>query len=1413
MKKLLLLLFAAIPFTAAFGYSNSENDASKAADSLYKSGASVSETLALTRPIYAKWAAEQLAESRKIFTVSPFKGSFAINSRYFKPQLDAINPLKNKIDKDFVFSGEKIWRPINISVGESSDLNPIINPYYYSDAVCYLVCTINSKEDYRALFTFASSSGNLYLNGKLLKSVNTSLNVPKNAKVYTSNMNSDAYFVELDLKKGENTLVYEFDVKWSKVPLRFMYAPYADASVFLAKKLCNQFPIQTRTVPDWREFESSRIPTWATLFSIKSNEDFLKLTPKHGAEEAWFEAGELEKQYMALSGKSDEASEIARIDILCKFAESSYLGPKIGYSPKNLRPAFADLEKMGVKLDPSVYDKLDEFEKELPAIRAGVLKGDKSAEARADEFRKFAAEILLKNPLLEKSPKWVFVQRDSKTRSRGLPQNWQGNSPLLNVPWRMIPESKHTYDDELWVADFRNPGSAKLLWKPQSPNAISDIDVSYDGKKILFSTVWGEGKNKWMTFQLDELDVDSGKTRQISPRLYEMVDAYDGVYLPDGRILFCSNACYVGVPCVSGCDAVGNLYTLDPDAGDANAVDNSIRQLTFEQDADWMPVVMENGRILYTRWEYTDNSHYFSRILMHMNPDGTAQSSFYGSVSYWPNSIFYCRPIPGDPNKFVGIVSGHHGIARQGELHLFDISKGTKEDSGRVHRFPSFGRKYEARTLDELVHYSWPRMLHPYPLSEKYVVASVQLRYGYRTSIYLIDAFDNMTLLADAPNKWLMEPVPLQPRKLPPEIMDKTNPELDYGFVFLNDIYKGDGLKDVPRGTVKKLRVFEYDYCYWNMGGHDIVAYEGSWDVKRILGTVDVLEDGSAFFKVPANRPIAIQPLDAEGKALALMRSWFAVMPGETQSCVGCHETQGMTATTKPAMAARKAPQEIKQFVAPARGYSFVRDVQPVLDKYCVGCHDGTKPGRPNFARGDRVWSNFPQAYLDLHRYVRRSGPESNQNMLAPLEFNVDSSALMQMLKKGHKGVKLDKQSMDILITWMDLNVPCIGTWQEVADIKNKGVIPFDGHKMRMKLLAKYANRHNDPNEIIYDGGKQEFVKPGPEKKHEGPAPKLDGFPFDAKAAKEKIAAEKLPEELLIDLGGGLSMRLALVPSGSFVMGSNNGFYDEGPARIEKIEKPFYMGQLEVSNAQFRAFDKTHHSGYIDRHYKDHVNRGYPADGDDLSVIRVTWNQADAFCKWLSQKTGLQVSLPTEKQWEWAARAGSDKDFWFGNVGENFSRFENFSDWQTKKFAVDNVDPQPMPRPNMYQAFVPADHSVDDGSMLTAVPGSYMPNPFNLYDMNGNISEWTADDYTETLGGKKVEDRKTVRGGSWRDTPKWSRTTIRRDYRPWQRVYNVGFRVVVNNAAEAAKVLPKAAPLPEKNLVSRSAPQDTLPPK
>jgi len=1027
---------------------------------------------------------------------------------------------------------------------------------------------------------------------------------------------------------------------------------------------------------------------------------------------------------------------------------------------EGLRRAIEDLAKSF----PEKYAKggdftkrLDDFEKQMPELFAAMAKDPESVKKAVDDIAALRREALLANPLLD-FDRLLFIKR--KDDAIGLPQNWQGNCAI----------SAKGYDNEISVLSPVAPdGKATTLYRPQGDAFVGDVDLNFDADKMLFSM---PGRHdRW---QIWEINADGSGLRQVTPGEEPDVDNYDPCYLPDGRIMFASTRCFQGIPCVGGSNTVANLCRMDADGQNA-------RQLCFDQDHNWCPTVLNNGRVLYSRWEYSDTPHYFSRLLFSMNPDGTNQAEYYGSNSYWPNSTFYARPIPGSPAAVVAIVSGHHGVPRMGELIVFDPSKGRFEGDGVVQRIPGYGKKVEPVIMDTLVDEVWPRFLHPYPLSDKYFLVSCKPNPTALWGIYLVDVFDNMLLIQETPGYALLEPLPFRKTVRPPVVPDKVRLDRNDATVYLTDVYRGQGLAGVPRGTVKNLRIYEFHYTYPQAGGHINIGVEGPWDVHRILGTVPVYEDGSAYFRVPANIPIAVQPLDADGRAVQIMRSWFVGMPGESVSCVGCHERQNMTPPTAQTIAARSKPVDITPWKGPARGFSFKRDVQPALDKYCVNCHNG-QPDRPNLARAEKNgWNNFTPSYLALHPYVRRPGPESDYHVQKPTEFHASTSELIQMIEKGHHGVKPDADAMDRIYTWIDLNVPDHGTWGEHQPIKS------DFHQRRLDMRTKYANRPEDP-EFIPDL-KQEPVafvapesSPGPSRENVV----CDGWPFDANKAAERQQSAGTESRRTIDLGNGVTMDLVLIPAGEFVMGSLEGSDDERPLSKVALDKPFWMGVVEVTNAQYQQFDPTHDSGFIDQQNKDHTTPGYSAQAPSNPVIRISWTEAVAFCQWLSAKAGATCQLPTEAQWEWACRAGTDTPFWYGGMDTDFSAFANLADKSIQLLAVAGINPQPIQNPSPYEDFLPKDARFSDGARIVTETGKYNPNPWGLRDMHGNVAEWTLSAYRPypyvASDGRENADaagKKVVRGGSWFDRPKRARSSFRLAYEPWQPVYNVGFRVVI----------------------------------
>jgi formylglycine-generating enzyme required for sulfatase activity len=252
-------------------------------------------------------------------------------------------------------------------------------------------------------------------------------------------------------------------------------------------------------------------------------------------------------------------------------------------------------------------------------------------------------------------------------------------------------------------------------------------------------------------------------------------------------------------------------------------------------------------------------------------------------------------------------------------------------------------------------------------------------------------------------------------------------------------------------------------------------------------------------------------------------------------------------------------------------------------------------------------------------------------------------------------------------------------------------------------------------------------------------------------------------------------------------MGSYSGEPDAYPTARVKIKQGFWMAELETTNEQFNVIFPEHDSRHMDQQWKDHVVPGYPANKPDQPVIRVSYNQAMEYCKQLSAKTGLNITLPTEAQWEWACRAGSAEDFWYGDMHADFGKKENLADKTTLQFAVIGIDPQPMDKSNYwykYYTYLPKEESVDDGSLVQVGGKVYEPNPFGLYNMHGNVAEWTRSDYLPYANKERKKSKseyKVVRGGSFIDRPKYATAHTRKFYYPYQPVFNVGFRMIIED--------------------------------
>ncbi len=158
----------------------------------------------------------------------------------------------------------------------------------------------------------------------------------------------------------------------------------------------------------------------------------------------------------------------------------------------------------------------------------------------------------------------------------------------------------------------------------------------------------------------------------------------------------------------------------------------------------------------------------------------------------------------------------------------------------------------------------------------------------------------------------------------------------------LADVYRGRNMRGVSRGDICQLLILETLPKPINFtGSGDPISYNGTFTLERVLGTVPVEPDGSAYFELPALRSFFFVALDREGLSVKRMQSFLTVQPGETLSCVGCHEHR---AETPPArsnlLALRRPPSPVQSFPGVPDVFDFPRDIQPILDRHCVRCHD-----------------------------------------------------------------------------------------------------------------------------------------------------------------------------------------------------------------------------------------------------------------------------------------------------------------------------------------------------------------------------------------------------------------------------------------------------------------------------------------
>jgi len=409
----------------------------------------------------------------------------------------------------------------------------------------------------------------------------------------------------------------------------------------------------------------------------------------------------------------------------------------------------------------------------------------------------------------------------------------------------------------------------------------------------------------------------------------------------------------------------------------------------------------------------------------------------WGNATPKPHCTFQLQPIPGS-SKLIFTAAPHHSIAA-GPICILDPTVDDNAQDAITRITPEIPfPEAESRAIRE--YYA-----APWPLSEDFYLVAYSpqpLQWEPRANaanalgIYLLDRWGNRELLYRDPEIGSTNPCPLVPRPRPPILesqLPRQGPQT--GEMVVLDVH--EGLGDVPRGTIKAIRIVQIFPKTTVVANTPPIGIAGEENGRAVLGTVPVEVDGSARFLVPARTPLLFQALDADGMAYQTMRSLTYAQPGEQTACIGCHEHRRQAPSNANALALRRPPSRLEPGPFGGRPFSYVRVVQPVLDKHCIKCHSGKEP-KAGIDLTHAPAHGFSRSYIALVN--RKAGGKGqpvvprykarNQIQLTPPGGRIGArgSRLIAMLRKGHNDLKLPPIDLARLALWLDLNAIFYGT-------------------------------------------------------------------------------------------------------------------------------------------------------------------------------------------------------------------------------------------------------------------------------------------------------------------------------------------------------------------------------------------------
>lgn len=1027
---------------------------------LYEKQASLPQTLVAVRQRLTTWNSEQPAVRQSI-EWSPWLSTPWIAADAAAPQVAAAQVMR---------SGAKGANQESTWTQRDDIVDGQLNNLLAAPPGKSLCLTRTARSPSAARLTIGVGGGEhleAWLNGHPIASVKTALAFDRyGCSDAYEGTRVDQVLLDLNLQAGENILTLRF-AGGGEPSFYFSTAPNLVPAIW--KKIRHDFPASENPLLDLVHADWFEPDGWLSDQGTAREEQLLsRLGPDSGAASALL-ANKLEQLRQNGTPPDDPA-----------WLELCVTGSVLFTVERDLARLRAAVTALGQEYgkqypNESLLARLDAFDGEVAtAINTDTRLGESAMQAWLTQLPQLRREMLV----------------DLHPRLR--------NAEILFVK-RYTYNSKHYYDDfqhirawggNLCVLSLPEGRVRELV--PQLAGGVFDrYDLSFDARRVVF----GYRRPQPEGYRLYEVGIDGQDLRQVTfPPTDEAAriakygrtsygDAFYGLqgyqfwtddvhpcYLPDGGIAFASTRAEHGVLCTPAHYlACTNLFRMD-----ANG--QGIRPISQGALSEFSPTVMDDGRILYNRWEYVYKGIAAAQPLWTMRPDGSGGEEFYGDNVTNPGVLWQARQVPGHPQLAVCIGCGHEPLG-VGQVLLLNLHKNKRTTEPITNLTPDV-KIENLKGIFHLRNGKWredfygPLYADPWPLSDQFflVACNPHGRYndpaGY--GLYLLDVFGNRVPIYHDSAIASWQPMLLEPRDRPPTLPE-IRPEsvaanADSASLYLSDVYRG--LDGVPRGSIKYLRVMEQVPKPWSaeldtvrgedrsadgFGGHLAVSWNAHIWIAVLHGIVPVEADGSVQFQVPANRNLFFQALDENFMEVQRMRTFVNLRPGETRSCIGCHEHRNQapearltTALAGPARSLSAQPGD----TAPRPLY-FPTDVQPLLDRHCVRCHDGSPAGAfPPDAAGQIVKSPpdlrgeptdlFSRSYEAMlqNQWVNtiqewNGGDWAMRHAEAapPYTYGSHRSRLVALIRDGHYGVQLDPEEAIRLVTWIDCGAPFYGSY------------------------------------------------------------------------------------------------------------------------------------------------------------------------------------------------------------------------------------------------------------------------------------------------------------------------------------------------------------------------------------------------